>query len=311
MRAAVGAMVALIASAALASAQTPNDVHADHAAHAMAQTPPAGGQPAMPPPPAQPVPKAANLPADEAGAKDAIAKTPRHTEYVDVKVEGRATPVKTFVVYPERKDKAPVVLVIQEIFGLSDWIKGVADQLAQEGFIAVAPDLLSGLGPNNGGTEAFASRDDVVAAVRKLTPPDVVAMLNGVRAYAVKLPSATGKSGSVGFCWGGGMSFLYATAQPDLNAAVVYYGTSPSADALATIKAPVLGLYGGNDARVNATIEPASAKLKELGKTYEPHIYDGAGHGFLRQQGGQNGANLKATQEAWPATIAFLKNHTK
>jgi carboxymethylenebutenolidase len=306
MRVSAAVVAALIASASLASAQT--DAHHDHA---MAQTPPAGGQAQMPPPPAQPVPKAANLPADEAGAKEAVNKTPRHTEYVDVKLEGRATPIKTFIVYPERKDKAPVVLVIQEIFGLSDWIKGVADQLAQEGFIAVAPDFLSGMGPNGGGTEAFASRDEVTQAVRKLTPPDVVATLNAVRAYAVKLPSANGKSASIGFCWGGGMSFLYATAQPDLNAAVVYYGTSPSADALASIKAPVLGLYGGNDARVNATIEPASAKLKELGKSYDPHIYDGAGHGFLRQQGGQNGANLKATQEAWPATIAFLKNHTK
>jgi carboxymethylenebutenolidase len=310
--AAAGVMAVCLASVSLASAQTAPDIHAEHAGHAMAQTaPPGGQQPAGPPPPAQPVPKTANLPADEAGAKDAIAKTPRHTEYVDVKVDGRPAPIKTFIVYPERKDKAPVVLVIQEIFGLSDWIKGVADQLAQEGFIAVAPDFLSGMGPNNGGTEAFASRDEVTQAVRKLTPPDVVAILNGVRAYAVKLPSANGKSASIGFCWGGGMSFTYATAQPDLNAAVVYYGTSPSAEALASIKAPVIGFYGGNDARVNATIEPASAKLKELGKSYEPHIYDGAGHGFLRQQGGQNGANLKATQEAWPATIAFLKNHTR
>jgi carboxymethylenebutenolidase len=314
MRAAAVGVAATLIFATSAFAQTaPNDAHADHAAHAMPQTPPPGAPqpPAAPQAPPAPVPKAANLPADEAGAKEAVNKTPRHAEYVDVKLEGRAAPIKTFVVYPERKDKAPVVLVIQEIFGLSDWIKGVADQLAQEGFIAVAPDFLSGMGPNGGATESFASRDEVTGAVRKLTPPDVVATLNAVRAYATKLPAANGKSASIGFCWGGGMSFLYATAQPDLNAAVVYYGTSPNAEALANIKAPVLGLYGGNDARVNATIEPASAKLKELGKSYEPHIYDGAGHGFLRQQGGQNGANLKATQEAWPATIAFLKAQTK
>jgi carboxymethylenebutenolidase len=329
MRSAASLMAAALvvgASASVAFGQTAqtaaSDVHAEHA-HMAAQAasqPPAGGAPApgpgaqppaTPPPPTPAVPKKPDLPADEAGAKEAIAKTPRHTEYVDVKVEGLAAPIKTFVVYPERKDKAPVIIVIQEIFGLSDWIKGVADQLAQAGFIAVAPDLLSGKGPNGGGTEAFASRDEVVAAVRTLTPKDVVAALNAVRAYGTKLPSANGKSGSVGFCWGGGMSFLYATAQPELNAAVVYYGTSPSADALASIKAPVLGLYGGNDARVNATIEPASAELKKLGKSYEPHIYDGAGHGFLRQQGGQNGANLKATEQAWPATIAFLKQHTK
>ncbi len=306
----VAAALALGASASLAFAQTAqsaSDPHAEHA-HAAMQAPAGGG---MQPPATPAIPKTADLPADEAGAKEAINKTPRHAEYVDVKVEGQSAPIKAFVVYPERKDKAPVVIVIQEIFGLSDWIKGVADQLAQEGFIAIAPDLLSGKGPNGGGTEAFASRDEVTAAVRTLTPQAVVADLNAVRAYAIKLPAANGKSASIGFCWGGGMSFLYASAQPALDAAVVYYGTSPSADALASIKAPVLGNYGGNDARVNATIEPAVAEMKKLGKTYEPHIYDGAGHGFLRQQGGQNGANLKATQQAWPTTIAFLREHTK
>ncbi len=313
----IAAAIVLGTSASLAfaqmaqSAQPASDPHAEHA-HAAMQAPAGGAAPAgQPPAPAPAVPKTADLPADEAGAKEAINKTPRHAEYVDVKVEGQPTPIKAFVVYPERKDKAPVVIVIQEIFGLSDWIKGVADQLAQEGFIAVAPDLLSGKGPNGGGTEAFASRDEVTAAVRTLTPQVVVADLNAVRAYAIKLPAANGKSASIGFCWGGGMSFLYATAQPALDAAVVYYGTSPSADALASIKAPVLGNYGGNDARVNATIDPAVAEMKKLGKTYEPHIYDGAGHGFLRQQGGQNGANLKATQQAWPTTIAFLREHTK
>jgi carboxymethylenebutenolidase len=311
----LAATLILGASTSLAFAQSMPDAHAEHAHAATAmQPPPAGGAPApagQPPAPTPAVPKTADLPADEAGAKDAIAKTPRHTEYVDVKVEGQSTPIKTFVVYPERKDKAPVVIVISEIFGLSDWIKAVADQLAQEGFIAVAPDLLSGKGPNGGGTEAFASRDDVVGAIRTLTPQIVVGALNAVRDYAIKLPSATGKSASIGFCWGGGMSFLYATVQPALNAAVVYYGTSPSADALAAIKAPVLGLYGGNDARVDATIEPASAEMKKLGKSYDPHLFEGAGHGFLRQQGGANGANLKATQQAWPATLAFLRDHTK
>ncbi len=302
--AAVGVLAAALAilvggGASLAPAQTmptPKDLHADHA-HAMTQM-------------AQAAPHDAALPADEAGAKEAVAKTPRHAEYVDVKVEGRATPVKTFVVYPERKDKAPVIVVIHEIFGLSDWIKGVADQLAKEGFIAVAPDLLSGKGTNGGGTETFAA-DAVRAAVSGLTRAEVIAALDAVRGYAIKLPAANGKSASIGFCWGGTTSFAYATAQPGLDAVVVYYGTSPGAEALAAIKAPVLGLYGGDDARVNATIEPASAEMKKLGKMYEPHIYDGAGHGFLRQQNGKDGANLKATQQAWPATVAFLRDHTK
>jgi carboxymethylenebutenolidase len=292
-------VTALLASgsASLARAQTtptPNDSHADHA-HPMTQ--------------AQLAPHDASLPPDEAGAKEAVAKTPRHAEYVDVKVAGRATPVKTFVVYPERKDKAPVVIVIHEIFGLSEWIKGVADQLAKEGFIAVAPDLLSGKGTNGGGTETFGA-DAVRAAVSGLTRAEVVASLDAVRAHAIKLPAANGKSASIGFCWGGTTSFAYATAQPGLDAVVVYYGTSPSAEALAAIKAPVLGLYGGDDARVDATIEPASTEMKKLGKIYEPHIYDGAGHAFLRQQNGKDGANLKASQQAWPATVAFLRDHT-
>jgi carboxymethylenebutenolidase len=317
--AAAGMMAAafVVGANALAVAQTaPADMHDhDHAMMQTAQTPAAGApaapRPQGPPPaPTPPVPKTAALPADEAGAKEAVAKTPRHAEYVDVKVEGRDAPVKAFVVYPERKDKAPVVIVIHEIFGLSDWIRGVADQLAQEGFIAIAPDLLSGKGPNGGGTDSFTP-DAVRGAISGLTRPEVNAALDAVRAYGIKLPSANGKSGSVGFCWGGGTSFAYAAAQPGLNAAVVYYGTAPAADALAAIKAPVLGLYGGDDARVDATIEPASVEMKKLGKTYEPHVFDGAGHGFLRQQGGRDGANLKATQQAWPATVAFLKEHTK
>jgi dienelactone hydrolase len=141
------------------------------------------------------------------------------------------------------------VIVIHEIFGLSDWIRGVADQLAREGFIAVAPDLISGHGLNGGGTESAGSRDDVVKLIRGLTPEEVTTRLNAVRDYAIKLPAANGKTATVGFCWGGGKSFAYAASQPNLNAAVVYYGTSPEAADLAKIKAPVLGLYGGDDAR--------------------------------------------------------------
>ena len=144
-----------------------------------------------------------------------------------------------------------------------------------------------------------------------LRPPEVAKDLNAVRAYAAKLPSATNKFATIGFCWGGGQSFAYAAAQPDLSAAVVYYGTPPGEQGMAQIKAPVLGLYGGNDNRVTSTVEPTKAKMKQLGKPYDPHVFEGAGHGFLRAQDGQNGANAKAAQEAWPLTIAFLKEHTK
>jgi len=260
----------------------------------------------MAPAPAAPTtPRDENLPAGEADAKAALEKSPRHGELVDVKTA--SGPVKTWIVYPERKDKAGVVIVIHEIFGLSDWIRGVADQLAREGFIAVAPDLISGHGPGRVGPAAAGSRDDVVKLIRELKPEEVTDRLNAVREWAVKLPAANGKSATIGFCWGGGQSFAYAAAQPALNAAVVYYGVSPDAAALAKVQAPVLGLYGGDDARVDATIPPAEAEMKKLGKTYEPHLYEGAGHGFLRGQSERNGANLKAAQAAWPLTVTFLR----
>lgn len=255
--------------------------------------------------------KPGGLPPGENDAKAAIEKSPRHGEYVDVKVEGREKPVKAYVVYPEVKDKAPVVIVIHEIFGLSDWIKGVTDQLAADGFIAIAPDMLSGMGPKGGGTEEFEGRDKVTQAVRGISSEEVTAALNAVREYGMKLPASNGKTATIGFCWGGGQSFAYATKQPELNAAVVYYGTSPKDDALANVKAPIMGFYGGNDNRVNSTIKPAEEALKKAGKEYTPHVYEGAGHGFLRQQDGQNGANMKATQQAWPETVKFIREKTK
>jgi carboxymethylenebutenolidase len=200
-----------------------------------------------------------------------------------------------------------VVIVIHEVYGLSDWIRAVADQLAREGFIAVVPDLVTGHGPGGGGTESVAGRDDVVKLVRAITPDEATARLNAVRDHALKLRAANGKSASIGFCWGGERSCAYATAQPALKGAVVYYGVSPEAADLARINAPVLGMYGSDDERVNATVGPAQAEMKRLGKAYEVHTYEGAGHGFLRQQSGRDGANLKATQQAWPATIAFLR----
>jgi carboxymethylenebutenolidase len=270
-----------------------------------------GPPPEAPAAPAAPAPRDPNLPPSEDQAKAALEKSPRHGEYVDVKLPSGGTPIRTWISYPERKDKAGVVILIHEIFGLSDWIRGVADQLAREGFIAVAPDLISGLGPNGGGTDSVASRDDVVKLVRALTPEDATARLNAVRDYALKLPAANGKTATIGFCWGGGKSFSFAAAQPGLNAAVVYYGTSPEAPELAKIKAPVLGNYGSDDARVDATIPPAEAEMKKLGKIFEPHIYEGAGHGFLRAQDGREGANLKATQQAWPRTVEFLRANLK
>jgi carboxymethylenebutenolidase len=255
-------------------------------------------------------PAAGQLPPDEPGSPARLNASPRHGEWVDVPLPGGTAPIRSFVVYPERRDNAPVVIVIMEIYGLSDWIRGVADQLAADGFIAIAPDLLSGMGPGGGGTAAYASRDDVVAGVRLLTPDESMRRLDAVFAYARTIPAASGEIGVVGYCWGGGTSFAYAVHQPDLDAAVVYYGTSPTdAATYSRINAPVLGLYGGDDQRVNATIPTAQNAMGPLRKTYQVEVYEGAGHGFLRAQADREGANMRATQQAWPRTIAFFREH--
>jgi carboxymethylenebutenolidase len=253
---------------------------------------------------------AQQTPPDEAGSPARLNSSPRHGEWVDVAMSGSSTPIRSWVVYPERATNAPVVIVIQEIYGLSDWIRGVADQLAADGFIAIAPDLLSGMGPGGGGTSAYPNRDAVVAGVRGLTPEESMRRLDAVFAYARTIPSASDNIGVVGYCWGGGTSFAYAVHQPELDAAVVYYGTSPSAAGdYARISAPVLGLYAGDDQRVNATIQPARDAMGQLRKSYEVEIYPGAGHGFLRAQADREGANMSATQAAWPRTIAFFRQH--
>ena len=232
-------------------------------------------------------------------SKDRLAASPRHQEIVEIKVLGVEKPMKAFVVYPERPDKAPVVLCIMEIFGMTDWVQATTDQLAADGFIAIAPDFTSlksgAVNPGN--------------ATQGITAADVIADCNAARDYGLKLPSANGKSATVGFCWGGGMSFAYAAAQPEVNAAVVFYGTPPADGELAKIKAPVAGFYGGSDNRVTSTVAGTTDAMKKLGKSYDPHVYDGAGHGFMRAQ--SPGANAKAAETAWPLVVKFLKDNTK
>lgn len=246
-----------------------------------------------------------NVPPAGSVAESFLAESPRHGEWVEVDA-GTAGKVMSWVVYPERADHAPVVIVIHEIFGLTDWIRSVADAFAAEGFIAIAPDLLTGKGPDGGGT---SSLEDPVREIRALDPAEVKARLDAVAAYGTGLPAATDRYGVVGFCWGGSTSFRYATEQSEADAAVVYYGGSPDAEALARLQVPVLGLYGGDDARVNATIEPAQQVLGPRGARYEVEIYDGAGHGFLRAQDHEErgAANTAAANAAWPRTVAFFR----
>jgi carboxymethylenebutenolidase len=222
-------------------------------------------------------------------AKAKLAASPRHREYVTVKHDGRL--VSTYVVYPEVSGKAPVVVLIHEIFGLSDWMKLQADELAAKGYIVLAPDLLSGVGPGGdgktgGGSDAlYASpggQDAVIKAVVGLDAAQVNADLDAVADYGRKLPSAAKKLAVAGFCWGGGKSFEFATQRHDLNAAFVFYGPPPPAAEMAHITAPVYGFYAGNDARIGATVPQTVLEMKAAGKFYEPLTYDGAGHGFMR-----------------------------
>jgi len=257
---------------------------------------------------AQQTAPAASMPPGEGQARERLDTSPRHGEMIDVPLDDHT--LQSWIVYPERSDKAPVVIVIHEIYGLTDWIRSVADQLAADGFIAIAPDLLSGMGPGGGGTNAFEGRDAVVQAVRGLDNETVVKRLNAVKEYALGLPAAGETYATVGYCWGGSTSFYYATQQPELDAAVVYYGTAPEEKSLLeNVEAPVLGLYGEDDARVTSTVEATKEAMQGAGKTFESHIYERAGHGFLRAQDQREGANEKAAMQAWPKTIRFLREH--
>jgi carboxymethylenebutenolidase len=231
-------------------------------------------------------------------AKATLAKSPRHSEWVTVKHGDRA--VETFVVYPESKEKRPVVLVIHEIFGMTDWVEDLADQVASAGYIAVAPDLLSGMGPNGGRSSSFAE-GKTMEAVSKLNPDQVTADLEAAADYGLKLPAANGKLFVGGFCWGGGQTFRFATNRSDLSAAFVFYGPPPDKDAMARIKAPVYGFYAGEDARIGATVPGTVETMKAAGKAYEAVTYDGAGHGFMRagEAPDASAANSKARTDAW------------
>jgi carboxymethylenebutenolidase len=279
----------------------------EHAGHDMAAMPTMGRIQQQP-----------GIPASGAGAKERIEKSPRHGEWVAIKVNATDS-VMAWVVYPERKDKAPVVIAIHENTGINTWTRNVADQLAADGFIGIAPDLTTMFRSTD--LRQDPTQDEGRAAIPKVTPAIGNAILDAVAKYAASIPASNGKLGIVGYCWGGGRSFLYATHNPNLGASVVFYGSPPSVSDMANIKAPVLGLYGGADARIDATIPATDSSMKALGKSYQYQIFDGAGHGFLRAQNDaaanpqatpqalETGkANLAAAVAAWPRAIAFFRD---
>ena len=240
-------------------------------------------------------------------ARQAVDKSPRRREWVTVKHGNRS--VESVVAYPESREKAPAMVVIHEIFGMSDWVENVTDEFAQAGFVAIAPDLLSGMAPNGGRTKDLPA-DGVGQAIQKLPPEQITADLNAVADYCSKLPASNGKVCVVGFSWGGGQSFRFATNRRGLSAAFVFYGTGPAAEAIPNVQAPVYGFYGGSDQRIAATIPATQEQMKAAGKFFEPVTYEGAAHGFMRggAQPDATEANRKARADAWVRLKALREN---
>lgn len=231
-------------------------------------------------------------------ARQMVDKSPRRHEWVAVKHDARS--VESFVAYPPSRERAPAIVVIHEIFGMTDWVESVADEFAEAGYLAVAPDLLSGMAPNGGRTKDLPA-NAVGQTIQKLPPDQITADLNAVADYCRSLPACNGKVCVVGFSWGGGQSFRFATNRKDLASAFVFYGNGPDAEGIAGIQAPVYGFYAGTDQRINATIPQTQQQMKAAGKFYETVTYEGAVHGFMRA-GAQPDAtepNRKARAEAW------------
>ena len=310
-------LAAMCALAVMASAQSMDTSHMDHSKMEMGPSATSSADPTI----------------TQDWARRSLGDSPRHQEWVKVtyKPSGSATDrvVNAFVVYPEVKKKATSVIVIHEIFGMSDWVQKLTDEVAEAGYIGIAPDLLSGMAKNGGGTSDVAAQgaNAVGLAIRDLSPDQITADLNAVADYVSKLPAANGKLAVGGFCWGGSQIFRYATNNPKLKAAFVFYGsaptktgqTAPDSDALGKIVAPVYGFYAGNDARIGATVPPTTEAMKTLKKPFETVTYDGAGHGFMRageapapaadaDQKAKDAyaANKKARDTAWVRWKAIL-----
>ncbi len=246
--------------------------------------------------------------ADADEIKTALEESPRHGEWVKVPTATGRT-VNAFVVYPEVKGPATAIIVIHEIFGLTDWIRLVADRLAESGFVAICPDLLSGMGPDGGGTESFASGDEVRRTIRDLSAAQVTSDLEAIENYVRALPSTNEKVAVSGFCWGGGQTFSYAVSSETMAAGFVFYGRAPATEDVPKISAPIYGFYGESDNRINATIAATQAAADAANVTYQPVIYEDVGHAFLRRgmAAEANAAQQAATDAAWERWLALLR----
>jgi carboxymethylenebutenolidase len=233
-------------------------------------------------------------------AKQRVDNSPRHMEYVTVKHGDRS--VECMIAYPEISERAQAVVIIHDISGFGDWSRSIADQLAEAGIIAIVPDLVSEMGPDGGGTASFKGVDDVRRQISSLPKKQVSADLTAVAEHVAKLPACNGKVSVAGFCWGGGQCLRYATENPKLSAAFVFYGHEPvTAADIKRIACPVYGFYAENDARINSTLPEVEKLMKEAKKTFEPVTYKDAGHGFMRQGEDPAGSegNKTARADAW------------
>lgn len=237
-----------------------------------------------------------------------LENSPRHHEWV--KVENADRHIKCFVVYPEVSEKATVVIAIHENRGLTDWVRSFADQLAAKGYIVVAPDLLSDFNEEYASTADFSNSDAARSGIYELPPDQVKYDLMAVQDYAEQMPAGNGKTVVAGFCWGGSQSFRMATYNKDIEAALVFYGSSPEKEKIANISATVYGFYGGNDERINSGIPDTEKQMRAEGKKYNYFIYPGAGHAFMRAGDDPNGSpeNKKARNEAWKKMLEILED---
>lgn len=267
----------------------------------------------------------AGIPASANNAQARLAASPRHGEWVKVAWEpGSSDSLMAWVVYPSTsRAKSPVVVVVHEIFGLQTWVRGVADQVAADGFIAIAPDLLSRV--RGGPSTEELSGDSARKLIQGVTSADRNKGIAAVARYAMSQPSAAQKYGVIGYCWGGSTVFMHVVNNgiTGFSGGVAFYGlpymngTAPNGDSLAKITKPVMLLNGSKDQRIAAAMPAVDSAMKALKKDYNGTNYDGAVHGFLRAQDdpkqtrdeAEEKANLAAAKDAWPKTVAFLKKN--
>jgi carboxymethylenebutenolidase len=245
-------------------------------------------------------------------AQDSVLKrledSPRHHEWVEVNSNKRT--IDCFVAYPEKSENTSVLIIIHENRGLTDWVRSFADQIAEAGYLAIAPDLLSDFDQDHTNTASFNSSDDARNAIYQLDPEKVTGDLSAVLDYAKTVPSSNGRVAVAGFCWGGSQSFRFATNSKDIKAALVFYGSAPDKiDEIRKIEAPVYGFYGGNDQRINEGIPATRSMMEEAGKIYDYVIYPGAGHAYMRRgddpEGGEE--NKAARDDSWDRLKKILE----